>query len=607
MALRNAFDTARYDLVPPKSEPDRRRFAEIVATLEGGVAAGYLYQHLLTVSEPDENVARYVERVVRYLIPTYSREDNIARWARKRAVENPELEVRLLVALAGSSDSFIRKEVSDWTNEVVPRLLQVDPQYLVSWTAVPIEGLPHSESPWTVQPRTIAGETSPTPFFSSLPLGESRTGIYRSGPFDIPKKLSFWCAGHSGVLGRPITDNNWIRLCDAKTGKVVAQSQPPRNDAAQRIEWDLSKAATSGRGYLELVDGDTGAGWAWLAVGRFSLAALNPSDTARQQQLAAELVGKLKLASLKPQMVALVTSPKTELPVRAAAAQALVALRPDSRAAALALALAEPTLAADLRLKASQAIAEANDSQFQESLRDVMKLAPARLQTALADALAGDRAGAEALLTTIAAGAAAPRLLLAPGVKTKLDVLKSELLKARVAELTAKLPPANQALDKLIAERRNAYPKVAVNLERGQAVYTKHCAACHQLAGQGAVVGPQLDGIGNRGLDRLLEDLLDPSRNVDVAFRTTTLRLADGRVASGLVRREEGTQLVLADNQGKEFTVAKSQIDEQQKTLLSLMPANVGEIVPESEFFDLIGWLLSKHSRPPTPSGPAPP
>ena len=108
------------------------------------------------------------------------------------------------------------------------------------------------------------------------------------------------------------------------------------------------------------------------------------------------------------------------------------------------------------------------------------------------------------------------------------------------------------------------------------------------------MVGPQLDGIGGRGLERLIEDVLDPNRNVDVAFRTTTLRLADGRVLAGLVRREEGSQLVLADNQGKEFTVAKSEIDEQQKTALSLMPANVGEIVPEGEFFDLVGWLLSQ-------------
>jgi putative heme-binding domain-containing protein len=79
-----------------------------------------------------------------------------------------------------------------------------------------------------------------------------------------------------------------------------------------------------------------------------------------------------------------------------------------------------------------------------------------------------------------------------------------------------------------------------------------------------------------------------------VAFRTTTIRLADGRVVSGLVRRAEGAQLVLADNQGKEFTVAKDEIDQEAKTALSLMPANVPEIVPAEEFHDLVAYLLSQ-------------
>jgi hypothetical protein len=67
------------------------------------------------------------------------------------------------------------------------------------------------------------------------------------------------------------------------------------------------------------------------------------------------------------------------------------------------------------------------------------------------------------------------------------------------------------------------------------------------------------------------------------------------------LRREEGELLVLADNLGKEFTVAKNVVEEQQKTALSLMPANVPEIVPAEEFHDLVGYLLSKRAKPATP------
>src|SRR5262249_17624363 len=200
---------------------------------------------------------------------------------------------------------------------------------------------------------------------------------------------------------------------------------------------------------------------------------------------------------------------------------------------------------------------------------------PLRLQTTLAQTLSGDTAGADALLTLIESGQAAPRLLLLPAVASKLTALKREDLDARTTSITSKLPPPDVILDPLITDRRRNFVQAKTNLTRGQAVFEKHCIACHKIADKGALIGPQLDGIGNRGLDRLLEDVLDPNRNVDVAFRTTTLRLSDGRVISGLVRREEGNQVILADPQGKEFPVAKSDIEEQQKTPLSLMPANV--------------------------------
>jgi putative heme-binding domain-containing protein len=125
-------------------------------------------------------------------------------------------------------------------------------------------------------------------------------------------------------------------------------------------------------------------------------------------------------------------------------------------------------------------------------------------------------------------------------------------------------------------------------------VFTQHCSACHQVAGQGAKIGPQLDGIGARGLERLLEDTLDPNRNVDPAFRTTTLSLKSGVTISGLVLREEGEIVVLADNQGKEQRYEKSRIDTREVSPLSPMPANWGEQIPEKDFNNLMAYLLAQ-------------
>jgi putative heme-binding domain-containing protein len=125
-------------------------------------------------------------------------------------------------------------------------------------------------------------------------------------------------------------------------------------------------------------------------------------------------------------------------------------------------------------------------------------------------------------------------------------------------------------------------------------VFEKNCASCHQLEGKGARVGPQLDGVGLRGLDRLLEDTLDPNRNVDQAFRVTTLALKDGRVASGLLLRQDGEIIVLADAQGKDVRIAAETVEDKKLSQLSPMPANMSEQIEEADFYQLIAYLLSQ-------------
>jgi putative heme-binding domain-containing protein len=128
-------------------------------------------------------------------------------------------------------------------------------------------------------------------------------------------------------------------------------------------------------------------------------------------------------------------------------------------------------------------------------------------------------------------------------------------------------------------------------------VFEKNCANCHTIANKGAKIGPQLDGIGIRGLDRLLEDVLDPNRNIDQAFRTTSLTLKNGQIVAGLFLREDGAVWVLADQQGKEVRVPRDMVDQKQVIQLSPMPANFGEL-PEAEFVHLMAYLLEQRARP---------
>jgi putative heme-binding domain-containing protein len=124
------------------------------------------------------------------------------------------------------------------------------------------------------------------------------------------------------------------------------------------------------------------------------------------------------------------------------------------------------------------------------------------------------------------------------------------------------------------------------------------CANCHRLADVGGKVGPQLDGVGQRGVERLLEDILDPNRNVDEAFRTTLVTTNDGRVISGLKLREEGSDLVLADTMGKEVRIAAADIDEVAVSHLSPMASNMLDQIGERNLPDLLAYLMQQAARP---------
>ena len=75
---------------------------------------------------------------------------------------------------------------------------------------------------------------------------------------------------------------------------------------------------------------------------------------------------------------------------------------------------------------------------------------------------------------------------------------------------------------------------------RGQVAFKKHCSSCHRVGAEGALIGPQLDGIGNRGLERVLEDVLDPNRNIDAAFHTTVLALDEKADCFAALPEEDG-------------------------------------------------------------------
>ncbi len=323
------------------------------------------------------------------------------------------------------------------------------------------------------------------------------------------------------------------------------------------------------------------------------------SDDGPRVMLGAEIAGEFRLPEAREPLARIAGTREAPEDRRLRALTSLTAIEPASAVEPLTRILGEPTEPAGLREQAANLLGQNGRPESKEALATILPTLPAKLQGPAAVALAADRGGADKLLELVSSGKASPRLLQDRPVEVRLRASGVEDLDSRLETLTRGLPPAEQAIQELISRRQEGFSgaRDMADAERGSKVFEKNCASCHQVGGNGARIGPQLDGIGARGSDRLLEDILDPNRNVDQAFRATTVALEDGRVLTGLILNDEGEVIVLADNQGKEARLPKDTVAERQVTPLSPMPANMAEQIEEKELYDLLAFLLSKSAE----------
>ncbi|MEP6737574.1 MAG: c-type cytochrome, partial [Chryseolinea sp.] len=159
------------------------------------------------------------------------------------------------------------------------------------------------------------------------------------------------------------------------------------------------------------------------------------------------------------------------------------------------------------------------------------------------------------------------------------------------ADLSSILAETQKLIDTRYASFQGIDRKT-FSIDSGKMVFEQNCAVCHKLGGQMGV-GPQLDGIGSTGAAGLTEKILDPNRNISLAFKNYTIKLKDGTLKAGLFRRDEGEAKIFADITGKEFSIAKNDIAEQKQSKYTLMPDSFGATIKERDFYSLINYLLT--------------
>ena len=132
---------------------------------------------------------------------------------------------------------------------------------------------------------------------------------------------------------------------------------------------------------------------------------------------------------------------------------------------------------------------------------------------------------------------------------------------------------------------------------KGKAVFDKSCAACHQLFGEGAKVGPDLTSADRKNRYALLTNIVDPSGYIRPEFVTHVVNTLDGRTYTGVVTEQTAEKITLANyvnNKIETTAVARKDIDKLDASAVSLMPEKLLDAMSEAEIRDLVAYVMSE-------------
>jgi putative heme-binding domain-containing protein len=145
------------------------------------------------------------------------------------------------------------------------------------------------------------------------------------------------------------------------------------------------------------------------------------------------------------------------------------------------------------------------------------------------------------------------------------------------------------------------------SLPEGARLFIKSCASCHQIAGRGKSVGPELTTAAGRfRVCDLLETIVVPSRTISDQYRATNFFLKDGDIVSGIPTLDDGRRVIVVESTGLPRELASDSIESRRVATKSLMPEGLLDGMTLEEVSDLVAFVLAGRAIEPPPES-APP
>lgn len=246
----------------------------------------------------------------------------------------------------------------------------------------------------------------------------------------------------------------------------------------------------------------------------------------------------------------------------------------------------------ELQLQAIRGFAAVENPRAPRLLLQRYPTAAQSLRRAIIETLATRKPYAEALLTAVKSNAVERE-----NVPTHVARGLHTLLGNRFVEVFGEPPSLNADREQQLAKwKQRVTPDVLskADASRGRVVFNKTCGTCHQMYGVGGKIGPDLTGSNRANLDYLLLNSIDPSYDVPVAYRMTTIVTVDGRVVNGVLAEEDRNRVVLKTVEKPRLVISTADIEERVISRKSMMPDGQLDALKARQVFDLIKYMQTR-------------
>jgi putative heme-binding domain-containing protein len=120
------------------------------------------------------------------------------------------------------------------------------------------------------------------------------------------------------------------------------------------------------------------------------------------------------------------------------------------------------------------------------------------------------------------------------------------------------------------------------------------CLNCHKISTKGSTLGPELTQIGKKlTREKLLENILEPSKEIEAKYVPYVVETRDGKLFTGLVVERKKDHVLLRTAQDQPVRIATADIAQMTASRTSLMPEQLLRDLTAEQAADLLAYLES--------------